>query len=310
MNIVFLGTPEFAVPSLARIIQSKHRVVAVVTGVDKPIGRGQKLAPTPVKKYALEQQLPVLTPTRLKDEKLIGDLKLLQADLFVVVAFRILPVELFTIPPYGTINLHGSLLPKYRGAAPINWAIINGETETGVTTFFIEERVDVGDLILQRSMSIGLEETAGDVHDRMCQIGAELLIETIDLIDQGSVVRQKQQGEISLAPKITKETCRIDWSKDAVSIHNLVRGLSPFPRATTTYKGQELKICCVKTEDNVMFADTTPGKIITVDHKEKLLVATGSGVVSVLELQPECKRRMTAGEYLRGHCLEIGEVFI
>lgn len=308
MKVIFMGTPEFAIPSLQRLMNSKHQVLGVVTGLDKPVGRGQKVIATPIKRFAIAQNLPVLTPERLKDDQFIESLKKFEADIFVVVAFRILPVAVFTIPPNGTINLHGSLLPKYRGAAPIQWAIINGETETGLTTFFIEEKVDTGDMILQRKISICPNETAGELHDRMAEVGAELLVETLDLIEVGKAPRQQQIGEPTLAPKITKEICHIDWSRDATSIFNLVRALSPYPRAFSYYKESELKILFVEIEQNIEAGNFLPGQIIDVNKKGKIYVATSRGVVSIVELQPEGKRRMSAAEYLRGHEIEMGEI--
>ena len=310
MKLIFMGTPEFAVPSLERLVNSNHKVLGLVTGPDKPVGRGQKVIATPIKRFAIEQGLTVLTPKRLKDENFIAELKQFNADIFVVVAFRILPEAVFTIPPKGTINLHGSLLPKYRGAAPINWAIINGETETGLTTFFIEKKVDTGEIILQHKISIGPEETAGELHDKMCEIGAEFLLQSVNLIEQGTAPRIKQAGEITLAPKLTKETCRIDWTRDAISIYNLVRGLSPFPRAFTCYKGKELKVCCATIEQETTESHAKSGQIIDVDKKGKIFVATGNGVVSIIELQPESKRRMTTAEFLRGHKIELGEILV
>jgi len=307
MKLIFMGTPEFAVPSLNKLTSSFHQVVAVVTGADKPVGRGLKVVPTPIKRYALENNIPVLTPQRLKDKTFIAELKQFNVDLFVVVAFRILPEEVFTIPAKGTINLHGSLLPKYRGAAPINWAIINGETETGLTTFFIEKQVDTGEIILQQKTTISFEDTAGDLHDRMCTLGADLLLKTIDLIEQGKAPSSKQQGDVTLAPKITKDMCHIDWSTDAISIYNLVRGLAPFPRAFTFYQGKEFKICCVNLEKMSGTQNYTPGQIINVDKKGKIFVITGNGgIVSIMEIQPECKRRMTTAEFLRGFKIEEG----
>jgi len=309
MNIVFMGTPEFAIPSLNELLNSKHKILAVVTGPDKQVGRGQKIMPTPIKKFALSNDLKVITPTRLKDEHFISELKKLNADLFVVVAFRILPSAVFLIPPYGTINLHGSILPKYRGAAPINWVIINGETETGLTTFYIEEKVDTGEIILKRELAIGPDETAGDLHDRMSVIGADLLLETVDLVADGRAPKEKQQGEASLAPKITKEICKINWTKNAIEIKNLVRGLSPFPRAFTHLHGKGIKICAVELEQDKLNENTLPGQIIQVDKKGKIVVATGNGVLSITELQPENKRRMSTAEYLRGNEIDAGSVF-
>ncbi len=303
-----MGTPEFAIPSLNKLYESQHDVVAVVTGPDKPVGRGLKLAPTPVKRMAQSEGIPILTPEKLSDELFIEELKKLSADLYVVVAFRILPVAVFTIPPKGTINLHASLLPKYRGAAPINWAIINGETETGVTTFFIEEKIDTGEWILQRKVPLETEETAGELHDTLAAIGAEVLLETVNSIEQGTALRIKQEGEVTKAPKITKEICHIDWTKDCASIFNLIRGLAPFPRAFSYFKGEEFKICSAKIESHIPVQNYQPGEIISFDN-DKFSVATGRGVISITEIQPENRRRMTTAEYLRGHSITIGDRF-
>ncbi len=307
LKIVFMGTPEFAIPSLEKLCDSHHKVIAVVTGPDKPVGRGLKLSPTPVKRIAEEHGIPVFMPDKLADESFVAQLKRISADLFVVVAFRILPASVYTIPPKGTINLHASLLPYYRGAAPINWAIINGEKETGVTTFFIEEKVDTGEWILQHKVPISDGETAGELHDKLSEIGADVLLETIDLIEIGRAPRIKQQGEITKASKITKEICHIDWSKDAKSIYNLVRGLSPFPRAFTLFHGEEFKIIGAKIVTEKSISNSQPGEIITVE-KDRFFVATGNGVVAITEVQPENKRRMTTSEYLRGHPVVVGEM--
>lgn len=306
MKIVFMGTPEFAIPSLKKLYNSHHKIVGIVTGTDKPVGRGLQLTPTPLKRVAQNWDVPIFTPERLSDESFVDQLQRLSADLFVVVAFRILPVAVFIIPEFGTINLHASLLPKYRGAAPINWAIINGEKETGLTTFFIEEKVDTGEWILQRRVSIGDNETAGELHDRLCEIGADVLLETVNLIERGKAPRVKQQGEITRAPKINKEICRIDWTQDGMSIFNLIRGLSPFPRAFCYFKDQEFKICSSKIRTLQSGKNFSPGEIVAVD-KDAFSVATGKGVLSITEVQPENKRRMTASEYLRGHEVKIGD---
>lgn len=308
MKIIFMGTPEFAIPSLEKLFNSHHEIVGVVTGPDKTVGRGLNVAPTPVKRVAQNWGVPILTPENFSDESFIAELRKLSADLFVVVAFRILPVSVFTLPRFGTINLHASLLPKYRGAAPINWAIIDGETATGVTTFFIEEKVDTGEWILQRKASIGKEETAGELHDRLCLLGADVLLETVDLIAQAKAPRIKQQGEVTKAPKIKRETCYIDWSKDCVSIFNLIRGLSPFPRAFSYFEGKEFKICNSKIQSIEPIKNIQPGEIVSVS-KEKISVATGKGLLAITELQPENKRRMTTAEYLRGHNVTVGDRF-
>ncbi len=310
LNIVFMGTPEFAVPSLERLIDSEHRIQAVVTGSDKPAGRGQQLRPTAIKKCALNHRIPILTPKKLKDPTFHQALKDIPADLYVVVAFRILPPAVFTIPPLGTINLHASLLPKYRGAAPINWAIINGEKETGVTTFFIDQNVDTGHTILSRAIPIGDNETAGDLHDKLAVIGAEVLLETVNLIKDGKAERHPQQGMVTYAPKITRETSFIDWSMDAEQVRNLVRGLMPYPGATTFLNGLTYKICEVRHEPETDIPDeAVPGEIIGVDKAGKIVVKTGAGAVAITALQPASKRRMSADEYLRGYVVNVGDVF-
>ncbi|MBN2008937.1 methionyl-tRNA formyltransferase [candidate division KSB1 bacterium] len=295
-----MGTPDFSIPSLKRLFNSSHTIVAVVTGQDKPAGRGQRMQPTPVRQFADEHNIPVLMPASLKDPVFHDQLRTISADLYVVVAFRILPREAFTIPPKGTINLHGSLLPKYRGAAPINWAIMNGEKETGVTTFFITDKVDTGNIILSRSFPIGDDETAGDVHDKMSEIGADLLLETVNLIALDQAPRNAQQGTPSPAPKITKDVCRIDWSKDAQTIKNQVRGLAPYPGAIIFLNGKQFKIYRLQLETQKNTGAYSPGQIVEIQPEVGISVATGDTVVTILELQPESKRRMTAAEYIRG----------
>ncbi len=306
MRLVFMGTPEFAVPSLRELLRSGHQVVAVVTVPDKPAGRGLRVRSSPVKKFAVEKNLPVLQPVDLRAPEFLEQLHSLNADLCVVVAFRILPPEVFTLPPKGTVNLHASLLPKYRGAAPIQWAIIRGERETGVTTFFIEERVDTGDMILQEKIAIGEEETAGELSKRLAELGAVVLRRTVDLIAEGKAPRRKQHGRATRAPKITREMCRIDWQKPAVEVHNLIRGLSPDPGAFTFWNGKEIKIYRSRPHD--ARTDFGPGTVVGVDD-DQINVATGSGVVSILEMQLAGRRRMSAAEFLRGHKLEPGDVF-
>ena len=311
MRLIFMGTPEFAVPCLEKLISSHHEVLCVVTGPDKPVGRGQKLRATPVCRRAMEANIPILKPAKLKSPEFRNQLQMFPADLYVVVAFRILPEAVFEIPARGTINLHGSLLPKYRGAAPINWAIINGEKETGVTTFFIRKKVDTGDMILQRRMPIGKTENAGSLHDRMSILGAEMLLETVNLIEAGDAPRIPQEGESSAAPKLTRELCMIDWSQDASHIYNLIRGLSPYPRAVTYFGDREFKICAalpdIRESGN---ADLHPGMIVNLHQRNTIDVATGNGIVSITEIQPPNKRRMTSAEYLRGHAILEGERFV
>ena len=309
MRIIFFGTPEFAIPSLEALINSSHEVIAVVTGQDKMVGRGMHLLSTPVKNYAIMKRLPVLTPEDLNDVNFINHLKVLNSDLFIIVAFRILPVSVFSLPPKGSINLHGSLLPKYRGAAPINWAIINGDTETGLTTFFLQKRVDTGDIILTEKVIIGEHETAGDLHEKMCTLGAKLLLKTIDLIDRNEVKPIKQEGTATLAPKITKELCHIDWNNNVRSIYNLIRGLSPYPRAFSILADEQIKICSARIDDSYTLSENDiPGKIVCIDKRGKLLVAARDGVLSIEEIQPESRCRMSISEFLRGHTLKPGTI--
>jgi len=307
MKIIFMGTPEFSVPSLKGLHNSDHDIVAVVTAPDKPVGRGQKVRFSPVKTVALEYSLPVFQPQNLNNSEFIDEMKNLGADLFVVVAFRILPPEVFTLPPKGTVNLHSSLLPKYRGAAPIQWAIINGERETGVTTIFIQEKVDAGHIILQRKVKIGDEETAGELHDRLAATGAELLLETVNLIDRGEAPHTPQTGEVTKAPKLTKELGEIDWRKSNEDIRNLIRGLAPKPGAYTFINGKLLKIYRAKCV-NAGHSATEPGEIVEADARSNtLIVATGKGNLQILEVQPEGKRRIGAAEYLNGYNISVGD---
>ncbi|OQX82919.1 methionyl-tRNA formyltransferase [candidate division KSB1 bacterium 4484_87] len=307
MKLIFMGTPDFAVPSLVKLHQSNHQIVAVVTGPDKAVGRGQKIRETPVKLKARELGIPMLTPEKLSDASFVEQLQRYGADLFVVVAFRILPASVFTIPPKGTINLHASLLPKYRGAAPINWAIINGEKETGVTTFFIEEKVDTGEWIFQRPVPIGDNETAGDLHDKLSQIGAEVLLETVSAIDKGNAPRIKQIGEATRAPKITRKICHLNWAQDARTVFNYVRGLSPYPRAFSIHKGQELKILKAEIQSGEKKTNVEPGLVIEV-MKDRFIVACDEGSLAITGVQPPNRRPMSAAEYLRGYPLAEGEI--
>jgi methionyl-tRNA formyltransferase len=301
LKVVFMGTPEFAVPALQRLLEQKIPVVGVVTGPDKPAGRGLHLQPTPVKKLATSAGLPILQPENLRDSRFIENLRAWQAEVFVVVAFRILPPEVFTIPPQGTINIHAALLPKYRGAAPIQWAIINGEHETGVTTFFIEEKVDTGDMILQRKTPIGEFETAGELHDRLAVMGADLLVETLAQIAAGAVVRQPQVGQVSLAPKITKEMAAIAWQKSAREIFNFVRGMNPVPGAFTIREGRNLKIFRTHVINDFSSGHEAGVVVRANERKDGLVVQAGMGHLAIDELQIEGKRRMSAAEFLRGH---------
>ena len=302
-----MGTPEFAIPSLKAILQAKHTLLAVVTQPDRPRGRGKKFTPSPVKEFCIENELKVLTPENLKSDDFLLKLKELKPDLTVVVAFRILPEKVFIIPPRGTINLHASLLPEYRGAAPINWVIINNEKKTGVTTFFIKKKVDTGDIILQKEVEIHPEETYGELSLRLSIIGSELLLETIDLIEKNEVKPLPQNDkDFSSAPKLTPELCKIDWSKPALEIKNLIRGLSPTPGAYTTYNGKVLKLFKAQVVDETPYSEGF-GEIISADNEKGIEIKTSKGSIRILELQPQSKRRMTGEEFLRGYRIKMGD---
>ncbi len=292
-----MGTPQFAVPSLDILIKNGHEISAVVTVPDKPKGRGQKLGISEVKQYALDNNLKVLQPVKLKDENFLNELRELKPDLIIVVAFRILPSVIFDIPKYGIFNLHGSLLPKYRGAAPINWAIINGDKETGVTTFFLKEKVDTGNIILQEKLDIGENDTFGEIYEKLSVIGANLVLETVREIETNDVKIMEQKDEHSSpAPKIFKEDCRIDWSKTSEEIHNFVRGLSPHPTAWTTLEGKVLKIYqTLKTES---ISKSTSGTLMK--EGKKLFVNTNNNLLEIIELQLEGKKRVKAIDFLNG----------
>lgn len=294
-----MGTPEFAVPSLQSLVENNSNVVAVITAPDKPAGRGQKLVMSPVKQYAIEQGIPVLQPEKLKDPDFLSQLKALNANLHVVVAFRMLPEIVWSMPEYGTFNLHGSLLPQYRGAAPINWAVINGETETGVTTFFIEKEIDTGKIIFQEKEEISVDDDAGSVYERLMHKGAQLVVKTIKAIEAGNYPQDDQQdnGELKAAPKIFRETCQIDWSQKAVSIYNFVRGLAPYPAAWTTLNGLSCKIFKTKVEEGEFAGN--PGEYKT-DHKTYLHFRASDGWLAIETLQLEGKKRMGIEEFLRG----------
>ncbi len=317
MRIVFMGTPEFAIPSLKLLLESKHEIAAVVSAPDKERGRGKQISATPVKTFAVENNLNVLTPASLEDEMFINQLKEFNADLFIIVAFKILPVKVFTIPKYGSFNLHGSLLPKYRGAAPMQWALINGETETGVTTFFLEEKVDTGNVILQEKISIEPTDDLGSLHDKMMMMGADAVLKTVDLIESGNITLSKQNNaEASPAPKITKDLCKINWSKSSNEIHNLVRGLSPTPGAFFETGQKKIKVLKTKIFDaNAGYTggqfkpDLIPNENRNYDagtifeSKKEILVKTGDGFLNLTEIQAEGRKRMSAEEFLRGQSL-------
>jgi methionyl-tRNA formyltransferase len=305
VRILFMGTPEFAVPSLARLIEAGHDIISVVTGPDKPRGRGQKLTPTPVKELALQHHIPLLQPESVKDPAFAEAVRALVPDIAVVVAFRILPRAVFAVPRLGTFNLHSSLLPKYRGAAPINWAVINGDTETGVTTFFLDDRVDTGEMLMQERITIHPEEDAGSVHDRLAVLGADVVVHTIDHIIHGDLVPHPQDGGgATPAPKIFKEHCHVDWNKPARVVHDLIRGLSPHPGAFALHEGRVLKIFRSAVVDGHVHG--IPGTMLVRDGR--VMVMAGDHPVELLDLQQEGRRRMTAAEFLRGYAFGPSDV--
>ena len=302
-----MGTPGFAVASLDALVKAGCNIVGVITAPDKPAGRGMDMQQSAVKKYAVEQHLHILQPEKLKNPEFLDALKLLHADLQIVVAFRMLPEAVWNMPALGTVNLHGSLLPQYRGAAPINWAVINGENETGVTTFKLQHEIDTGDILLQESFTIGQNETAGEVHDRMKEIGAALLVKTVQGLASGSLAETAQSeirntiSEIHHAPKIFTETCKIDFSKTTQELYNQVRGLSPFPTAFTFLKNKKLKLYTV---EKVTQAPTIAAGEFETDGKTFLHFACGDGYVAVKDLQLEGKKRMEIMDFLRGYRFE------
>ena len=306
MRIVFMGTPEFAVASLDALVKAGKKVVAVVTAPDRPAGRGQKLKPSAVKTYAIDNGIPVLQPERLKDPEFIAQLSSLKADLQVVVAFRMLPEIVWDMPPLGTVNLHASLLPHYRGAAPINHVLINGETETGVTTFLLQHEIDTGNILFAEKVAIGPDETAGELHDKLMEVGATILVKTVNALEQNSVTPKPQssliegeQKELKSAPKIFREHCHLDWNQKVDDLHNLIRGLSPYPAAFTELNGKTIKIFRSAKE----YADSenvpAPGTP-TSDNKTFLKFSAQDGFIHVLELQAEGKKKMEVVDFLRG----------
>ena len=300
LRIVFMGTPEFAVASLEALVNAGCQIVGVITAPDKPAGRGMKLNESAVKKYAVTQNLKVLQPEKLKGPQFLEELRELKADLQVVVAFRMLPELVWNMPPMGTINLHGSLLPQYRGAAPINWVIINGEKETGVTTFKLKHEIDTGDILLQEQIPVGENETAGELHDRMKEIGAQLLLRTVQGIADGSLKETPQSPvkDQKPAPRISTETCRINWSDPVENIYNLVRGLSPYPSAYIIMNEKMLRI--FRCEKEIGFPKVTEGDYET-DGKSFLKFACANGYIHLLEVQLEGKKRMSIQDFLRGY---------
>ncbi len=320
LRIVFMGTPEFAVASLDALVKAGYNIVGVITAPDKPAGRGMQLQQSAVKKYTVEHHLNVLQPEKLKNPEFLEALKALKADLQIVVAFRMLPEVVWNMPPMGSVNLHGSLLPQYRGAAPINWAVINGEKETGVTTFKLKQEIDTGDILLQESFAIGENDTAGDVHDTMKEIGAAVLVKTVAGLAAGTLAERPQAALVSSessavsdsshntpltthalkhAPKIFTETCRIDFTKTVEEVHNLIRGLSPFPGAFTMLNGKTLKI--YKSEKDKRLDGSKPSDAYETDGKTFLKFACADGYILVKELQLEGKKKMNVEDFLRGY---------
>ena len=308
LKIVFFGTPEFAVESLKRLVENNCNICAVVTAPDKQAGRGQHFAQSEVKKFAVEHGLRIMQPEKLKDEKFVDELRAINADLFIVIAFRMLPEVVWAMPRLGTFNLHASLLPKYRGAAPINWAVINGETETGVTTFFLKHEIDTGDIIQQKKISVGIKDNVGIIYDKLMHLGADMVIETVNEIANGNV-HTTPQSELESgtmptpAPKIFKDTCHIDWNQPAISVYNLIRGLSPYPAAWTQFKKNDktYQIKIFETELPTAFTEdssTQPGHAYA--QNGKLFIACNDAKLEILSLQLAGKKRMSTAEFLRG----------
>lgn len=300
-----MGTPEFAVPSLEILVEHKFNVVAVITAPDKPQGRGQKLVPSPVKECALKYSIPVLQPTNLKSPEFLEELKSYQANLQIVVAFRMLPEIVWAMPSLGTFNLHGSLLPQYRGAAPINWAIINGEKETGVTTFFLKHEIDTGSIIFQEKEPIHENDDVGTVYDRLMKLGSQLVLKTVNAIEVGRYpsLPQSEVIEINHAPKIFKETCEIKWDQSAENIRNFVRGLSPYPGAWATINGKAFKIFNCKIPLSTVDSKQSIAGEWQTDNNTYLYIKTSDGWISIEEFQPEGKRRMNVQDFFRGNKL-------
>ncbi|MES2748106.1 MAG: methionyl-tRNA formyltransferase [Bacteroidota bacterium] len=302
LRIVFMGTPEFAVGILDTILKNNYEVVGVITAADKPAGRGQKLKYSAVKEYALEHNLKLLQPTNLKDESFLSELQSLNVNLQVVVAFRMLPEVVWKMPQLGTFNLHASLLPNYRGAAPINWAIINGEAKTGVTTFFIDDKIDTGAMILSKETPITTNENAGELHDQLMIIGSEAVVETLALIEKGNVVTtiQKDTTDIKTAYKLNRENCKIDWTKSCDEIHNIIRGLSPYPAAWCFFKdgNEEWNVKIYEASVLLETHNYTVGTLIST--KKEIKIAVKDGFVSILNLQFPGKKRLNTNEFLNG----------
>ncbi len=305
LRIIFMGTPDFAVPTLQILVEHNYNVVAVITAPDKPAGRGQKIQQSPVKEYAVSQNIPVLQPTNLKSEAFLEELRSYKADLQIIVAFRMLPEVVWDMPPLGSFNIHGSLLPQYRGAAPINWAIINGEKETGVTSFFLKHEIDTGDLLLQTRVPILEEDNFGTMYEKLKHEGAKLALKTVQAIEQDNVkpMPQPASGELKHAPKIFKETCEINWNQPAEQARNFVRGLSPYPTAWTRLGDKTFKVFQVEVLENTAY-EGEPGTIVT-DNKTFVHLKTADGAVAIVDLQMEGKKRMPLADLLRGYSFNV-----
>lgn len=323
LDIVFMGTPDFAKESLEAIYNAGHNIIAVITNPDRPKGRGMKMIASPVKEFAIEKSIPVLQPEKIREIK--DTLEQINPDLFCVVAYgKILPQDILDIPKKGSINVHGSLLPQYRGAAPIQWAVLNGDKKTGITTMYMNAGMDTGDMILQEEVQIGEDETTGELWDRLSKIGAKLLVETVDKIEKGTAPRIPQSGEFTMAPMLNKEMARIDWiNKNSREIKNLVRGLNPIMGAYTTYNDKKIKIWRAGSieldefiENHPEFADykvslnnMEGGAVIYSDIKQGLYVKAKTGIVIIQEVQAENAKRMPVQDFLRGNLIQTGEVF-
>jgi methionyl-tRNA formyltransferase len=315
MKIVFMGTPEFSVPCLDILVKNNYTIAGVITAPDKPAGRGMQVQQSAVKKYAVEHGLKVLQPEKLKAPEFLEELKSLQADLQIVVAFRMLPEAVWNMPPLGTYNLHASLLPDYRGAAPINWALINGEKETGITTFKLQQEIDTGSILFSERVPLTENTTAGELHDLLMHRGAELMLKTVTAIESGNYQLKEQHYSADTnkhAPKLSKETGRIDWNKDANSIHNLIRGLSPYPAAWTEGKDNKGMVHSVKifSSSKEIVAHSHPLGTVVSDGKSSLKVACNNGFIHIHELQLAGKKRLKTEELLRGFKFEPGFIFL
>ena len=312
MKIVFMGTPDFAKESLQAIYNSGHNILAVVTNPDRPKGRGMKLVASPVKEFAIDKNIKIYQPEKVrKNEEFINEIKKLQPDVICVVAYgKILPKEILDIPKYGCINVHGSLLPEYRGAAPIQWAILNGDKKTGITTMYMDIGMDTGDMILKEEVDIGENETTGELWNRLSKIGGELLVKTLKQIEEGTAPRTKQGEDFTVAPMLNKEMAKIDWeNKTAIQIKNLVRGLNPIIGAYSFLNGKKIKFWKVDVLENNNKNKERAGKVILADAKKGLQIQANDGIINVLEIQGENSRKMSIQEFLRGNTINLLDVF-